>query len=160
MIRLLIAADADVNAADIDHNTAFTVSARYWNIPVQRHLLSAGADVHFRDRYQRTVLHKASYVEVLQVMLDAGVDINAVDSTGNTPLHVAASHGRHDLVKFLLKKGATTYLMNDDDQTAADLLERNVSCRDEADFTVTRSLFSQVTIATSLLCLCFMICSY
>uniref|UniRef100_A0A0G4GLD4 Uncharacterized protein n=1 Tax=Chromera velia CCMP2878 TaxID=1169474 RepID=A0A0G4GLD4_9ALVE len=52
-------------------------------------LISRGADVNARDLDDRTLLHKAaSYgcVKVLQLALDRGAEIDAVDDVGETPL--------------------------------------------------------------------------
>jgi N-acyl-D-amino-acid deacylase len=44
--------------------------------------------------------------------LDAGVDVNARDADGNTPLLLAASHAGADCVELLLKKGADVNAAN------------------------------------------------
>lgn len=40
---------------------------------------------------------------------------------GDTPLHIAASHSRSEVVQTLLKAGAKTTLKNNDGHTALDL---------------------------------------
>jgi ankyrin repeat protein len=45
-------------------------------------------------------------VKTIQMLLDAGVDINAADSTGRTPLHGAAILGMDKVVQFLAEHGA------------------------------------------------------
>lgn len=41
-------------------------------------------------------------------MLKGGLDIDAVDQKGNTPLHTACLHGRHNPARFLIEHGAAT----------------------------------------------------
>ena len=41
-----------------------------------------------------------------QALLDAGVDINARDQNGSTPLHWAARYGQKQVVELLINKGA------------------------------------------------------
>ena len=45
-------------------------------------------------------------LETVMALTAAGADVNAVDASGNTPLHSAAHLGNLDLLRFLLKKGA------------------------------------------------------
>ena len=47
-------------------------------------------------------------IEAIQVCLEAGVDINAVDGRGQTALYGAALQGYDEVVKFLLAHGAKT----------------------------------------------------
>ncbi|KAF6830536.1 ankyrin repeat protein [Colletotrichum musicola] len=45
-------------------------------------------------------------VEHVQIMLDAGADVNALNNDGRTPKHWAAERGRWDVVELLLDRGA------------------------------------------------------
>jgi uncharacterized protein len=49
---------------------------------------------------------EAQSIEAVQVCLDAGVDINAVDGRGQTALYGAALQGYDEVVRFLLAHGA------------------------------------------------------
>jgi ankyrin repeat protein len=49
---------------------------------------------------------EAQSIEAIQVCLDAGVDVNAVDGRGQTALYGAALQGYDDVAKFLLAHGA------------------------------------------------------
>jgi ankyrin repeat protein len=46
------------------------------------------------------------YAKTVRALLDAGVQVEARDENGQTPLIVAASHGQTEIVKVLLEKGA------------------------------------------------------
>jgi uncharacterized protein len=48
----------------------------------------------------------AEAIESIRLLLDAGVDINAADSRGQTALHGAAAKGSDQIVKFLAEHGA------------------------------------------------------
>ena len=60
-------------------------------------LLEAGADLHYRDELDRNLLHHASYSYsnnflALKTLLTRGLDVNAKDIYGRTPLHNACQN--------------------------------------------------------------------
>lgn len=85
-------------------------------------LLEAGADPHARKKKSKTLLlHVASgwreNVELLQVLLDAGMDIELSDPFGNTPLLCAVKSEVAVHVAMLLEAGANVHTPNADGLT-------------------------------------------
>ena len=62
-------------------------------------------------------------LELAEIVLDAGVDIDAVDERGNTALHHAVLRDFPTVVEFLSARGANLGLTNERDQTPMDLAE-------------------------------------
>ena len=50
---------------------------------------------------------------VVEILLDAGLDINEKGDMGNTPLHYAKSHGTPEVVDLLIKRGADVNVVNE-----------------------------------------------
>ena len=63
--------------------------------------------------------------DVVQAMLDAGLDPNYTFSDGNTLLHRATNHGNLTIVRALLKKGANVNALNKDNDTPLSLIFAN-----------------------------------
>jgi ankyrin repeat protein len=55
------------------------------------------------------------------MLIEAGADVNVVQSSRTTPLHAAAQNGNIELLITLLERGARVDIKNDTGKTAADL---------------------------------------
>ncbi len=65
----------------------------------------------------------ADAIDAIQICLDAGVDVNAVDGRGQTALYGAALQGYDRIVAFLLSKGADPKIKDQRGFTALDAAE-------------------------------------
>ncbi|KAE8714739.1 E3 ubiquitin-protein ligase KEG [Hibiscus syriacus] len=87
-----------------------------------RLLLAAGADPTAQDaQHGRTALHTAAMandVELVKIILDAGVDVNIRNVHNTTPLHVALARGVASCVGLLLSAGADCNLQGDEGDNA------------------------------------------
>ena len=63
---------------------------------------------------------QADAIEAIKLCLDAGVDVNAVDSRGQTALHGAAFQGFDDVVQFLATHGAKLDIKDKQGKTPLD----------------------------------------
>jgi uncharacterized protein len=124
----LLAADPGLaNARSADGWTALHLAAFFGPPGATERLLQHGADVGARsDNAQaNTPLHAALAGRadrgVVDLLLAASADVNARGAQGVTPLHLAATRGRADLVQTLLARGADPSATTDDGQSPADL---------------------------------------
>ncbi|EIT77170.1 hypothetical protein AO1008_05004 [Aspergillus oryzae 100-8] len=83
--------------------------------PLNLLLLEFDADAHLLRRGNLLPLHIAA--EVIQLLLEAGADVNLVESDGNNALHLAAYCGTIEIVESLLAHGAAVDVLGPDDRT-------------------------------------------
>jgi ankyrin repeat protein len=106
MVRLLLAAGADVNVAGkhrwgrpLHYAARGDISDSAWDANRQvktiRVLLAAGADVHAADKNGATPLHNAvrsRCTAAVKCLLEAGADPERKNGPGSTPFHLAVQN--------------------------------------------------------------------
>ena len=100
--------------------TPFMMAVRTADMELMKTLTGLGADPLLRNENNTTALMLAGrtfgaeeeVVEAMQLALDLGVDIDAVDDNGETVMHAAASKNRADVIRFLADKGASIEVWN------------------------------------------------
>jgi len=84
------------------------------NIEVMKQHLAAGMDVNAKDEDGCTPLHYAYTKEIAELIIENGADVNAKDDGGGTPLNAAALSGHKEIVELLIAKGADVNVMRFD----------------------------------------------
>ncbi|KAL8852240.1 MAG: hypothetical protein Q9221_002842 [Calogaya cf. arnoldii] len=113
-LETLLAFGANPNISDYTGNTClhYVRSAR-----VCRALLNKHADIHARNRlYSRTPLHslckRDGPIEMIGLLIEAGIDVDVRDADGETPLLNAIFRGFIAAAKELLERGANPNVCN------------------------------------------------
>ena len=112
--------------------TPFMLASLTADAELMKTLASLGADTHLTNADNSTPLMAAAglasrspgedagtepeVLEAVQVLLDLGADINAVDNNGETAMHSAAYKNLPQVVKFLAAKGAKIDTWNKNDK--------------------------------------------
>ena len=132
---------ADVDAADGLIITALHDAATFNEAAAIDVLVKAGANIQAQDDGGWTPLHCACRnlgLEAVTALLKHGALVNAQDGSLLTPLHCAAGHageGAAEVVDLLLRWEADETIVNDEGETAADVVgeyveEENPSAED------------------------------
>ncbi len=72
---------------------------------VQRYVEGGGV-LSSKNRYEETPLHLARTPEMIELLINAGADVNIENHFGDSPLLQAVYRGHHGLVELLIEKGA------------------------------------------------------
>ena len=108
VVKLLVRAGAGVT--DIERHTCLTLAALNGHTETVRYLVGLlEVEVDHADDEGRTALHLAAdkyHADVVQVLIDAGADIEVRTVGGHLPLHFACRSGSLDVVKLLVRAGA------------------------------------------------------
>ncbi|KAI4191412.1 MAG: hypothetical protein L6R41_000063 [Letrouitia leprolyta] len=116
IVRMLLENGAKVNATVKSGETALYLAAEKRHFGTLRLLLTFNADILVRGFSGKTVLHAAALrrdcndsnaVDCVHALVDSGLDVDAYNDVGETPLHLASFQCSHRLVAYLLKKGAS-----------------------------------------------------
>lgn len=107
---------------DITGQTAFTRAAQSGDVTVMRLLLAKGADPKLTTNNGTNALMMAAgvnwvigqtfaeapgaYLEAVQLCLELGFDVNAVNQMGLAAVHGAANRGSDDIIELLASRGA------------------------------------------------------
>ena len=101
ILRAAKAGDVEVVRFLLDHDADPKLATRNGVNPV---MAAAGLGTKEEDATGRRKT-EAEAIESIQLLLGAGVDVNAADSRGQTALHGAAEKGYDQVVKYLAEQG-------------------------------------------------------
>lgn len=124
-IRALVNAGADVNAKDDNGNTPLFWGAARGVLACANVLLAANADHKAVNNDGSTLLHRSAangHVMMCKFWVTKKeLDVNAKDSRGDTPLHLATRCGITATIALLVEIGADKSIQNNLGKTPVDL---------------------------------------
>ena len=113
---------ASLEWVDFTGQTAFIRAAQSADVPVMKLLLSKGADPALTTFNGTSALMAAAgvnwvvgqtysesparWLEAVQLCLELGLDVNAVNEMGLAAIHGAANRGSDDIIELLARRGA------------------------------------------------------
>lgn len=115
-VDLLIEYGAEVNSRAENGWTALTLAAAKGNSEIVEKLLAAGAKPNIPDVFGWTALMRAieheRYKSTVLLSGHRDIQINRINSKGQSALHIAATVNRCDLAQALVDNGADTQLQD------------------------------------------------
>lgn len=135
MLKALLAAGANIKArpAQVQFENQLVMDAinRGADKTAVEALLKAGAGIPLDANTQSTGLHYACGdtnvgSEMASVLVKGGADVNAQNTSGNTPLHVACIVGNLPMVEALLAIGADASIKNNEAHTPEQVIGKGI----------------------------------
>ena len=125
-VKTLLDSGVAHSATDEAGETALMHAAHAGHVAAVQLLITAGADVNAKSPQGWTALAKAAYngetergyVEVIEVLADAGASLDERIFFGITPLMLAAGGGDAPVVEWLINAGADVLATNEGGRTA------------------------------------------
>ncbi|CAH0549684.1 unnamed protein product, partial [Brassicogethes aeneus] len=121
IVTILIKNGANINAQDINGKSPLMVAVNRNYEKIAEFLINQGADVNLRDKQDNhTALHHAAFtgnVKIANVLVKNGVNVNAQDINGLSPLMFAVGKNHEETAEFLINQGADVNLCAQDKST-------------------------------------------
>lgn len=125
-LETALADGATPDACDEAGETALMLAAQHGHTALVKRLIVAGVDVNAASPQGWTALARAAYngetgrgyADVVEVLADAGANLDARIFFGITPLMLAAGGGDASVVELLINRGADVLAANEGGRTA------------------------------------------
>lgn len=122
-VKFLLEHKADPNIEWTNGEYPIHIAVENSNLQITEMLLKAKADHSKLNYYGKAALHLAAEksAQLCTVLIKNGADVNILSSAGDTPLHLSASNGTLEIVKYLLSAGADKTIQNNNGSIPADI---------------------------------------
>nr|RBR01853.1 hypothetical protein FVER53263_11220 [Fusarium verticillioides] len=114
-VKILLEYNLDIDARDIWEGSAIFCLPNPANLSVVRRLINRGASLTIRNNEKYTPLGKAVVngdLPLVRLLSSQKIDLNAEAAENGTALHIATEKCNVDIVKVLVKKGASPDVAN------------------------------------------------
>lgn len=127
-IEQLLSFDPSLVAShSTDGWTPLHLAAAFAGDDAVRLLIARGADTHARSHNElaskplHACIARFGSLASARALIEGGAGVNATQSGGLTPLHLAAAQGKPEMIQLLLRHGASPTARTDDGKLPADL---------------------------------------
>jgi 26S proteasome non-ATPase regulatory subunit 10 len=127
LAEFLIQQKIDVDKQDESGWTALIIAASVGSLPLVQ-LLIRVASINLVTNQHRNALHYAcskAYFDIVQVLVENGIEVGKQDISGQTPLFRACVAGHSKTVEYLISKGVNIHHLDGNNDTALHIAIEN-----------------------------------
>lgn len=136
-VLILVNNGSEVNTINHCGGTPLSEAAGLGYTKLVKYLLSVNAKIVFDGQDEPTLIkatHSGKF-EIVQMLLNAGADINIKNDLDETPLHIAAQRNDLEMVRMLVRAGADINAQRIFDETPLDVARNSGAAAVEAELT-------------------------
>ncbi|OQR86441.1 hypothetical protein ACHHYP_10547 [Achlya hypogyna] len=122
-VKNYLEAGVSVDAQDENGYTPLQAAVSYNQVELVSFLLTKGATVSLGDNDDETPLHFCESIEVAEILLAAGANLNAKNAEGRTPLDAALDEENDELRDFYINRGAESSGILSDEHASEEQLK-------------------------------------
>lgn len=127
LVKSILALNPDIEKSDYKKQTPLMKAFEIGNKKIIKLLLGKNASLSEKDVEGKTIFHFAVLSpkdHVFEFLDCKNQDLNEMDENKQTPLHLAIQKDNFGAFKFLLANGADPYLLNEEGQSCASLIQK------------------------------------
>ncbi|KAJ3641462.1 hypothetical protein Zmor_027969 [Zophobas morio] len=123
IVSFLSCSGFDINAPDQHKKIPLARACETGDYEITKILLECGASVNVLDIDNMNMLHYVSKLQkrnpdILKLFVEIGIEVNAQDKNGVTPLQLACGHGIYENAKMLLECSASINIVDKDNNNS------------------------------------------
>ncbi|XP_063906156.1 ankyrin-3-like [Zophobas morio] len=123
IVSFLSCSGFDINARDQHYKIPLARACETGDYEITKILLECGASVNVLDIDNMNMLHYVSKLrkrnpDILKLFVQIGIEVNAQDKNGVTPLQLACGHGIYENAKMLLECSASINIVDKDNNNS------------------------------------------
>ena len=107
VVQSLVRHGAELDKTTVVQETPLHVASRLGSLKIARFLIEKGANPMSKDNAGGTPFaSRHRHLDLVEVLLEVGVDVNVRNTEEETPLHITSGRGNLEVSRFLIKRGA------------------------------------------------------
>lgn len=122
LIKKLVEKGLDINSKDKLENTPFLLSLIQNKPEITTFLIDKKANFNIKNNQNKTALHYVRNITTADFLLKKGLDINAKNKEGNTPLMTALMDNNMEIARFFIDNKADVNTQNNQGNTPLHLV--------------------------------------
>ncbi|ORX71041.1 ankyrin [Anaeromyces robustus] len=126
LLKILVEHNLNIELKDRYGYSPLVIAVHNRNLPIVNYLLNIGADIRQLNRHIRIIEVMIFHheLDLLKILIEHNLNVNAQDDDGNTLLIYAIRNRQIDIIEYLLKVGVNINYVKSDNESL-DIINRN-----------------------------------